>query len=250
MTRQERYATRFKPAYDAFIAFYPFTLENLDGEQWKDVLDYEGFYQVSNFGRVKSFWHNKTTILKPNLTAHGYLRVDLCKSGKTKHFTIHKLVASLFIPNCESKSEVDHVDGNKLNCCVSNLRWATRSENEKFAYVSGVKKHTQGEEWFNSKLTNEQALYVRENPDNLNTCELGRKFNVDSWLISQIQLGVTYKIAGGKFRNKIERRVPDDIREEIRRIYVRGSREFGSTALGKKYNLDSTTILKIIHEEA
>lgn len=103
-------------------------------EIWKDIKGYEGLYQISNLGRVKSL---KRMIKKrkceeitkiPSITNKGYYRLPLCKYGKIKYFHIHRLVAETFIPNLENKPTVDHIDRNKLNNVVSNLRWATYNE--------------------------------------------------------------------------------------------------------------------------
>ena len=104
------------------------------GEIWKDIKDYEGLYQVSNFGRVKSLSRMikkrkcEEIIKVPSITNKGYYRLPLCKYGKIKYYHIHRLVAEAFIPNLENKPTVDHIDRNKLNNEVSNLRWATYKE--------------------------------------------------------------------------------------------------------------------------
>ena len=89
-------------------------------EEWKDIEGYEG-YQVSSLGRVRS----KRCVLK-QCVCKGYQTVAI----KNKTLRVHRLVAITFLPNPLCKKEVDHIDGNPLNNCVDNLRWATRSENE------------------------------------------------------------------------------------------------------------------------
>lgn len=102
-------------------------------EEWKDIPGYEGYYQVSNLGRVKSLPRTGTIkqerIIKPGKDKYGYLRIILHKNGFKKYVTIHKLVAQAFIDNPKNLSEVDHIDGNKLNNNVENLRYCTRSQN-------------------------------------------------------------------------------------------------------------------------
>lgn len=110
-------------------------------ETWKDVAGYEGMYQVSDEGRVRRLVGYKckaTRILKPVKHTNGYLLVRLCKNGESKCTRIHRLVADAFIPNTENKGDVNHIDGNKTNNHVSNLEWATRSENLKHAHMSGL----------------------------------------------------------------------------------------------------------------
>lgn len=107
-------------------------------EIWKDVKGYEGLYQVSNLGRVKNKIRNKC--LKPNKTTWGYYGVALYKNGISKRFQVHRLVAIAFIDNLMDKKEVNHKDGNKLNNCVENLEWCTRSENMKHSFTMGLEK--------------------------------------------------------------------------------------------------------------
>lgn len=108
-------------------------------EVWRDVCGYEGYYQVSNLGNVKSLARisqGKTRkikvsekILKPNKSARNHLLVKLVKDGKEKSVSVHRLVAQAFIPNPENKPAVDHIDTNVLNNSVDNLRWVTAHEN-------------------------------------------------------------------------------------------------------------------------
>ncbi len=84
-------------------------------------------YLIYDDGLV--FSEKSNIIMKTSKNNFGYERIQLCKNGKIKAFKIHRLVAEHYIPNPENKSDIDHIDGNKLNNNVSNLRWTTRSEN-------------------------------------------------------------------------------------------------------------------------
>lgn len=104
-------------------------------EIWKDVVGYEGLYQVSNLGRIKSlpkYHFNKTIILQPYHNNKGYPVVSLCRNGNTEKKYVHRIVAEAFIPNPENKSEIDHINGDIKDARVSNLRWCTRKENCNF----------------------------------------------------------------------------------------------------------------------
>lgn len=104
-------------------------------EIWKDINGYDGLYQVSNLGRVKSLNYNHTRkekIRKLHVVAWGYLQVTLCKNGECKNPLVHQLVAEAFLPNPKNLPEVNHKDENKSNNCVDNLEWVTHKENINF----------------------------------------------------------------------------------------------------------------------
>ena len=116
--------------------------QNSQEEIWKDIQNYEGFYQVSNLGRVRRLsglingitpafkrrWKGK--ILKPSKTGLNYLHVELCVNNIHKYLLIHRLVAFAFLPVVRGKNWVNHIDGNPENNNVNNLEWCTPSENE------------------------------------------------------------------------------------------------------------------------
>ena len=103
-------------------------------ESWKDIEGYEGLYQISNKGRVKSLKNNKTKkekILKP-INVKGYLKVDLYKNKTRKNLLVHRLVANAFLTNPHNLLEVNHKDENKQNNSVENLEWCTHKYNNNF----------------------------------------------------------------------------------------------------------------------
>lgn len=101
-------------------------------EIWKDIEGYEGDYQVSNFGRVKSLKFGKELILKPVITTKKYLQVNLCKNKIRKVYHIHRLVAQAFISNPNSLPQVNHKDENPSNNSVENLEWCDCKYNINF----------------------------------------------------------------------------------------------------------------------
>lgn len=120
----------------------------IDVEIWVDIEGYEGLYQVSNFGRVRSLdrigdngriYKGVTKALSDN--GRGYLQVNLKIKGKQRNLYIHRLVAQAFIPNPENKPEVNHIDGDKSNNFVSNLEWVTHVENVKHCFENGLNKN-------------------------------------------------------------------------------------------------------------
>jgi hypothetical protein len=140
----------------------------------KAIKGYEGLYEVNTEGNVHSLNYNRTgkvRELKPGITRHGYYYVILCKDGKKKLHTVHRLVAEAFIDNPENKSQVDHKDRNKLNNKVDNLRWASHSENclntkSKNIYKNGngyqVRFQVQGVRFDKTFKTYEEACLQRD----------------------------------------------------------------------------------------
>ena len=120
-------------------------------EIWRDIVDYEGLYQVSNLGNVKSVDRQIKTIegflkkiegkfIKFTCNNYGYLYVDLYKYNKKHRFYIHRLVAETFLENPKNKPFVNHIDCNPLNNKVDNLEWCTQKENIQYANKLGRMK--------------------------------------------------------------------------------------------------------------
>ena len=104
----------------------------MEEEIWKPIKEFEGYYEVSNMGRVRSLNYKRTgkkKILKNIEDYKGYLEVGLTKNGKRKQFKVHRLVAKAFIPNPENKPCIDHINTIKSDNRVENLRWVTYKEN-------------------------------------------------------------------------------------------------------------------------
>lgn len=109
-------------------------------ETFRDIKGYEGLYKVSDLGNVVRVHKGskEDTLRKLHIARNGYVYIDLYKRNKRKKFYVHQLVAKTFLNNELNKEQVNHIDGNKLNNKLSNLEWATRSENMKHAYDNGL----------------------------------------------------------------------------------------------------------------
>lgn len=110
-------------------------------EYWKPIEGFEN-YEVSNLGQVRSFYTREAKVLKPSINKDGYLKVGLRKDGKQYLKSIHRLVATAFIPNPEDKLQVNHIDGDKQNNTVFNLEWVTCKENIQHAWNTGLSRMT------------------------------------------------------------------------------------------------------------
>jgi len=140
-------------------------------EIWKDVVGYEALYQVSNLGRVKSLsrykkngkyshW-TKEKLLAQGINSGGYCQVSLYSNGSHKTKTIHKLVATAFIPNPENKPWINHKNSIRKDNEETNIEWCTPTENNKHCYDKGRQKIHYGEQHPGSKLTEDQVKEIR-----------------------------------------------------------------------------------------
>lgn len=123
-------------------------------EKWRTIPNYEGYYEISTFGRIKSidrdvphpkygFQHRKSRMLKPSLNKKGYLIVVLAKDGMRRAYTVHRLVAKTFLPNTNNTEVINHKDENKTNNRVDNLEWCSQKYN--INYGNSLKKRARSQ---------------------------------------------------------------------------------------------------------
>lgn len=167
-------------------------------EIWKDICGYEGLYQVSTLGRVKSFHRKNPVVLKPMFNHKGYLRVELSRCAVSELRSIHRLVMDAFNPN-EGDLQINHIDGDKTNNRLENLEWCTGSDNVLHAFSLGLRESKIGEEHWNCKLTDEDVkeikkIYVKGSRT-LGSRALAMRYGVHPTTIQ--------KIMRGKFRRNV-----------------------------------------------
>jgi hypothetical protein len=182
-------------------------------EVWRDINDFEGLYQVSNFGRVRSIDRDVTCsngvvkrfkgkILKISKAKPGsfwdvYRRVKLCKHGKYKAVKIHRIVAVAFVANPNNRLYVNHKNGIKTDNYAENLEWVTSGENQKHGYKLGLcyANPLKGEDHPSSKLRESDVLEIRRimNESSMTIKELARLYGVSPTLIGHIKRGTRWK---------------------------------------------------------
>lgn len=156
-------------------------------ERWLDILDYEGYYQVSNAGRVRSLDRiingRKFTgkLIKP-LNKRGYMQVNLKKAGTSRFIAVHRLVLQAFIG--PSKLTVNHKNGVKADNRLENLEYCTIGENHKHAFRTGLKNH-KGENHSQAKLTNADIHAIRK--DSRLQKEIAKEYGIIQQTVSDIK---------------------------------------------------------------
>lgn len=162
-------------------------------EIWKDIPDYE-HYQISNLCRIRNIITGR--ILRNEIFRGGYLRVTLTKDKTHKHFSIHRLMYITFIGKIPSHLQIGHLDGSKNNNHINNLALVTNKENAEHRKIHGTQVY--GEKHINSKLTEENVLYIRKNPDNISMRAMARKFKVSRTAIKYAKISRNWAYLGGK----------------------------------------------------
>jgi len=164
-------------------------------EEWKDFPSLEEYFLISNLGNIFSKRTNK--LIVPTITNKYYSLSTKVggRSGKSFCVRIHRAVALAFIENPNKYSEINHIDGNKLNNKVTNLEWCSRQQNIDHAYSTGLMSNVYGEEVGTAKLTNKDVLEIKTllvaNPT-ISNAEISRKYNCGREAIRRIRNGTTW----------------------------------------------------------
>lgn len=189
-------------------------------EIWKDVVGYEGFYQVSNLGKIRSLDRilivknqyseheriQKGQMLKLSADSLGYIKIDLCDNlSKSKSVKLHCLIMQAFIGERPNKFHINHINGIKTDNRLINLEYVTPSQNIKHAYDTGLNIHKNAHEWHRSKLSEADVEYILKNYERKkkgvsrgNVGYLAEMFSVSRGTIRNLIIGLTYKPCGKK----------------------------------------------------
>lgn len=173
-------------------------------EIWKDINGYEGLYQVSNLGNVRSMDRiviysdgrkvkTKGKLLKPTMRKSGYYYVSLSRNSDCPKFDVHRLVAQAFVDNPYNHPVVNHLDGCKTNNAASNLEWTTHTENIRHAFKMGLNKGTKGSINGQAVLTESDVIQIKELLGTMTGRKIAKQFNVSEATISAIKHNTLWK---------------------------------------------------------
>lgn len=163
----------------------------LRGEIWKKVREADNRYEVSNFGRVRSFHHKKDGRFLTGKIVGGYRCIDMRIQDKRHNVYVHKLVAQYFVPkDSKNRAAVVHIDWNKTNNHYKNLKWATHEEvfrrNEK--KYKGVRNAFRGSNTFNSKISKADVRSIRKLLDEgVKQKKIAKKFKISEMQVTRIK---------------------------------------------------------------
>ena len=176
-------------------------------EEWKEIKGFEGKYEVSDKGRIRSLtrtaWNGvgehelEGQVIKDHPDKKGYRTTSLCKDGEHRPVKVHREVGKAFLPNPEDKPCINHKDGDKGNNKAGNLEWCTYSENNRHAWDTGLMKSgdQKGEANGRAILTEEKVKEIRAflGREELSQGEIGKMFGVSKCAIGDISRGKTWR---------------------------------------------------------
>jgi predicted XRE-type DNA-binding protein len=164
-------------------------------EDWRDIPEYEGLYQVSNHGKIRNIKKGYFgRFLKGSIDKDGYITVGLRKEGKGKYNKVHRLVLTVFDRPPKPGEECNHKDGNKSNNFIENIEWCTHLQNMQHK-ENVLGKHTRGENQVTHKLTEHDVKEIRVliKEEKLTQKQIAGRYGVHQSVISSIKFGRTWK---------------------------------------------------------
>lgn len=209
-------------------------------ELWVKIDGYDGYYQISTFGRVMSFKNKKgkpLRILKPNPDRKGYLTVQLWANKKKKTLKIHRLVAITFIPNPSKYPQVNHENADKACNFWWNLKWCSNEYNIQHAKENNLLKPVHGIDIHTCKLSEEKVMEIFNSNENQNI--LAKQYKVSTHAIHAIKSGKSWNRLTGKKYSKAKRLSAKQV------IYIfKSKRSMTSLAIKFKISIATASLIK------
>lgn len=172
-------------------------------EIWKPVVGFENEYEVSNHGRIKTLkWRKPFKIMRLRISKRGYYYVNLSRNDRKKSYNVHQLVAMAFIGVPPVKHEVCHIDGNRLNSNLANLRYGTRHDNvmDSIRHGTFAGGRIRDKPWKYTPLTQEKVIAIFHS--NERPSILARRYNIHHTHISKIKQGKNWGLLTAQLREQ------------------------------------------------
>lgn len=231
-----------------------------DLEIWKPVKGFEGKYEVSNLGQVKSLARTRLSkggtiakmqerLLSQKTTWDGYKTLNLSQDSKKKHYSVHRLVAENFIPNPDNLPTVNHKDGDKSNNAVSNLEWASHSDQMNHAFANNLLER-RGPPKFTKAFKKEIQEYISSNPE-LSLNQVADLFGTSQRTVLRIkQEGVIPRTTVRVLKSG--QRIKEDIltKEQVAEIKYLRNQGWTLVRLAEKFNRGTSQIHRIVKEKS
>lgn len=166
-------------------------------EEWRLVEGFSGKYEVSDFGRVRRIaggrWNRPGGVLSVSVDSRGYPKVRLWEACDGRTINVHRLVARAFIGQRPAGYEINHRDGNKLNCRRENLEYVTRSRNQHHAYAHSLRRAPRGVANGKARLNEKIVREIRKINGKISDARLGQFYGVGEATIREARLGMTWR---------------------------------------------------------
>lgn len=239
-----------------YVRYKPFTHGLFTGlsETWKQVVGFEGCYEISSFGRVKSVSRIRKSarggvapirerLLKLKINKAGYPVVHLKRDDKNRWVAAHRLVAEAFIPNPENKPTVNHIDANKLNSNIRNLEWSTRSEQMVHAVKYNLLE-VRGSPKYTKEMKREMHDYFVQSGCSI--AQLAEKFGVSERTANRVSKGVKPRPTTRILKDGT--RIVEDIlsKEDVEKIKQLRSEGATLSSIAKQFNRGISQIHRIV----
>lgn len=220
-------------------------------EIWKSISGFEGRYEASTYGNIRRVYRRSPQVMRPSTAHHGYQRITLnSHRPDQKYCFVHRLVYEAFIGPIQNGLQMNHKNGNTMDNRLENLEAVTQSENMLHSYRVLGRIHPRGACVLKREQVSEIRHIHKAHSRTLGSSALARRFGVSKGTICGIVNGERYTHFTDPGWMPTPRFFSSEEVRQIRAMYIKNSRMFGSDAIARRYGVDQSTIFKILTRES